>query len=836
MNFWAKFTQILRNFNFKFAELRVKIWSKFTLFCSKIHAKICAFFKGVNLKNFVNFLPQKFTNSRPKFKFLSKKFTRNFTPKNANLKSKFTLKNSLKFTAFFIFFALFLSVIFIYFSFDINALQKGFESRYSKVLLDKNEQILSAFINESEQWHLSAKAVPKRLEIAVIEYEDKDFYSHFGVDFSAIARAFLKNFTRSKKSGASTISMQVVKLFEKNERTYLNKFGEIIKAIKLDATLNKSEILSLYLNNAPYGGNLVGFASAILFYFDKAPSELSWSEAALLAVLPNAPGLMNLEKNKATLKAKRDRLLRRLFEKNYFNETSLKLALAEPLPRFKPRKNHAAHLAVQLLNDEQRQVVSSIDKNLQVKFEQKTKEFAARLNEKGIKNVAVLLADTKSYKALAYVGSQDFYDENLGQVNGVIAKRSVGSTLKPFLYALAIDEGLICGDSLLLDVPTFFANFSPQNANKKYYGLVRAKEALQRSLNVPFVSLLQSYGYEKFFFELKKFVGFEDEDYARYGLSLILGTKEMSLVDLVKLYLALGNYGKMAPLSFLKDENLDENSSKIQQIFSPGAAYLTLDALQELKRAGLEQYNAAQKLVAWKTGTSYGRKDAWAMGTTPRYTLGVWVGNFTGEANANLFGVSVAGELFFELLGLLDDTNEPFAQSGVKPLKIDAATGYRYDLNVSAASTLYPNEAKALRVSPFLKKVYEFNGRELNSLDRDFASAKSVIKLNLPENALAFFSEAKISINSSKNVKILYPKNALRIVATRDLHGSNALIVRVANLRGERLFWYLNGALIFDGTDKSHALNLSSGKYELFIISQSGESDKITFWVEKNSR
>ena len=774
----------------------VNFSKKFT----QLQAKIHAFLKGVNF--FKGF----------KFSF------------------KFNIKNSLKLTFFLIFLCLFLSTLFVYFSFSVNELQRGFESRYSKVLFDRNKVVLSAFINEKEQWHLSENIIPKKLEIAVIEYEDKKFNSHFGVDFLALTRAFFKNFTRAKKSGASTISMQVIKLYEQNERTYLNKVSEIIKAIKLDATLSKDEILRLYLNNAPYGGNLVGFSSAILFYFDKDPLSLSWSEAALLAVLPNAPGLMNLEKNKQKLKEKRDRLLHRLFERGHFDETSLKLALAEPLPSFKPRRNLAPHLALRLLNDTQKQAISSIDKNLQSKFEQKVKEFSVKLARQGIANVAVLLADTKTRKVLAYLGSQDFYDEqNLGQVNGVVAKRSVGSTLKPILFALAMDEGLICTESLLLDVPTFFSNFKPQNANKKYYGLIRASEALQRSLNVSFVSLLQSYGYERFFYEIKDFVGFDDEDYARYGLSFILGTKEMSLEELTELYLGLANYGELAEISYLRDENLSIKT----QMFSKGSAYLTLEALKELKRVGVEEYNQKDKIVSWKTGTSYGRKDAWALGVTPLYTLGVWVGNFTGEANANLYGVSIAGELFFELLGLLDELNLDFLPSeDLISLKIDAPTGYRYDLNVSSTQTLYPRDAKALRVSPFLKKSYEFKGRELNSLDKDFAKAEPKIKLNLPPHALAFFEEAKLSLDKNKALKILYPSSNLHLVSTRDLDKKNALIVRVANLKNERLFWYLNNALIYEGFDKSLALNLKPSKYQLFIISQSGDSDRVSFVVE----
>lgn len=750
----------------------------------------------------------------------------------------FSAKKTLKFTAVLTLLMLFFSILFIFLNFSPNALQQGFEKRYSKVLFDKDEQILSAFINEEEQWHLKANSVPKRLKIAAIEYEDKRFYSHFGVDFSALFRAFVKNLSKDKRSGASTISMQVIKLYERNERTYLNKFSEIIKALRLERSLKKDEILSLYLNNAPYGGNLVGFSSAILFYFDKKPEDLSWSEAALLAVLPNAPGLMNLEKNKIKLKAKRNALLHKLCEKGHFDKDILRLALAEPLPSFKPRKNLAPHLALRLLNDKQKQAFSSIDKNLQMKFEQKTKEFSINLARQGIKNVAVLLADTKTRKVLAYVGSQDFYDsENLGQVNGIVAKRSVGSTLKPILFALAIDDGLICTESLLLDVPTFFSNFNPQNANKKYYGLIRAQEALQKSLNVPFVSLLQSYGYESFFYKMKDFVGFDDEDFNKYGLSFILGTKEMSLEELVRLYLGLANYGELAEISYLQDENLSTNLAKNanskRRMFSKGSAYLTLDTMKELKRVGVEQFNQRDKIVSWKTGTSYGRKDAWALGATPRYTLGVWAGNFTGEANANLYGVSVAGELFFELLNLLDGVSEEFAASDdLMQLKIDSATGYRYDLPVKFSFAPYPKDAKALRVSPYLKKVFEFEGVEVDSRHLNFKNATPKIKLDLPLHALAFLKESGVKFEKSKSVKILYPTKNLHIVATRDLHAKNALIVRVANLKDENLFWYLNNSLVYEGKDKSKEFDLKAGKYELFIISQSGQSDEISFWVE----
>ncbi|HEB9312142.1 TPA: penicillin-binding protein 1C [Campylobacter coli] len=740
------------------------------------------------------------------------------------------MKNALKIFSFLLLFFL-AYVFYVYFSFDKNTLLDDFKSRYSKILYDKNGEILSVFLNNEEQWHIKSTDIPKRLKIAVINYEDRKFYSHFGVDFLALMRAFVNNFNSTQRSGASTISMQTIKLWDKKDRTYFNKFNEIIQSFALENAFSKDEILKLYLSNAPYGGNLVGYEAAILFYFDKNPKDLTWAQAALLAILPNQPGLINLEKNKTKLLNKRNKLLAKLYERKLINKDIYELSLKEPLPNFKPRKNIAPHLALRLLNDDNKEIFSSIDKKIQLKIEKKAKEFSYTLQQKGIQNLAIILADTKTRKVLAYVGSQDFYDmANLGQINGNTAKRSVGSTLKPFLYALSIDEGIIAPESILLDVPTFFSNFNPQNANKKYYGIISAREALQRSLNVPFVSLLQDYGYEKFFYKLKTFLNFEDENYKRYGLSLILGTKELSLEDLVKLYLGLANYGELANLSFIRDENL----SGVTRMFSKGSAYLTLEAMKELQRVGLENYNK-EKIISWKTGTSYGRKDAWAIGATPKYTLGVWVGNFNGEANANLYGVSIAGDLLFEILGLLDEVDLEFAPSDdLMTIKLDSISKYRYDenLNTSYIHTLYPKEANILRTSPFLKKVYEYQGKELDSKDIHFKDAKAFIKLDLPAYALHFFQQRNFKFSSKKGVNIIYPKDNLKLILARDLNGMKGLVAKVANLNNEKLFWYLNQKLIYEGNENTQNLNLKEGKYQLFIISQSGEQDTVWFEIK----
>lgn len=740
------------------------------------------------------------------------------------------MKGKILKSSIFIGLLLFLFLVFVFFSFDEKELLQTFNSRYSKVLYDKNKEILSAFINDDEQWHIRSDDIPSRLKTAVIEYEDKNFYSHFGVDFLAILRALKNNILTDKRSGASTISMQVVKLGSDNQRTYLNKVKEIIQSLALETKLTKDEILKLYLNNAPYGGNLVGFASAIRFYFDKNPKDLSWSEAAVLAVLPNSPGLISLEKNDDKLLLKRNALLKKLFLKGHMQEDIYKLSLLEPLPKFKPRRNLAPHLAQELLNSKQKELISSIDKSVQERFERKAKEYSIYLKQLGIQNLAILLLDTKTSKALAYVGSQDFYDTHLGQINGVVAKRSAGSTLKPFLYALAIDDGLIAPKSILLDVPTFFSNFNPQNANKKHYGLVSAKESLRRSLNVPFVALLKDYGYDKFFFKMKDFLNFEDEDYDKYGLSFILGTKEFSLEELTKLYLALGNYGMFGEISYKEQEQ----SPQKRQIFSQGSAYLTLEALNNLQRVGLEQYNKNNKIISWKTGTSYGRKDAWAIGTSVNYTLGVWVGNFSGEANANLYGVSIAGDLFFELLSLLDNTNLAFKKpDDLKLIKLDFLTGYRYDNKGAYMEDLYPKQAKVLRTSPFLKTFYEYEGEKITSLHSNFKDAQAVLRLDLPLNAVSFLKQERMSVKAFKSLEILYPTHNLNLILARDLNQKKGLVVKIANVKNDKLYYYLNENLIYEGYKNELELDLNPGTYKLYVVNQQGESDLRTFTVAR---
>ncbi|RDU71003.1 penicillin-binding protein 1C [Helicobacter aurati] len=765
-------------------------------------------------------------------------------------------------------FVLMLATLYEYFSFDpflysvkLSGYTREFEKNsnidpffpfYSKTVLDRNKEILSIFLNNQQQWHLNSEdTIPSKLKESVLLYEDKRFYNHHGIDILAVLRTIKNNMTRSKMAGASTITMQVIKILESNPRTFRNKLRESIHALRLESLYSKDTILAMYLNNVPYGGNIVGFKTASLLYFGRLPNDMTWAQSALLAVLPNQPGVINISRNRSLLQARRDALLKRLHEKGLIDSDLLRLALREPLPKAaKFHKNVAQHLALRVIkenNGQQAILQTTIDKKIQTRFEEKAKQYQVKLARKGITNLCALLLDTKSREVLAYVGSQDFLDiDNYGQIDGIRAKRSPGSLLKPLLYGLSIDSGLIAPESLLIDVPLFFSNFNPRNASNKHYGVISARNALILSLNVPFVRLLQEYGMDNFFYTLKDILHFSDGNPAHYGLSLILGTKELSVEDIAKIYLGIANGGEFGRFYY----SLPIEREATKRFLSRGASYLTLDAIKNLSRSGIENFHKEQKIFSWKSGTSYGKKDAWAAGSSPKYTLVVWVGNFTGEGNANLSGVESAGSLLFELLGELNDTQQEFSipQDSMQSVLLDKMTGYRYnpefyDFHIESLKALLPRDSKPLRVSPFLRKVYLDKGlqREIDSIDNDFVRAIPAIRLFLPTNVLDYYSAQNVDISTfittkqKENawLKFIYPTNHLKIIQPKDIDSTKEMIVRIANLKNQQVHWYHNKQYLGILQGNTQNLHLSLGVHELSIIGADGSTANVRFSIEK---
>ncbi len=517
--------------------------------------------------------------------------------------------------------------------------------------------LLHATLSKDDKWRLYTELseISPLLKKTIIHKEDRFFYYHFGVNPVSVVRAFFQNLTQRRRiSGASTITMQVVRLLEPRARTYTSKAIETFRALQLEWHYSKDEILQLYLNLIPYGGNVEGVKAAARLYFQCAPEQLSLAQVVALAIVPNRPSSWALGKNNAALLKARNRWLRRLAEEGVFSAAQVADALAEPLQaEYRPMPRQAPHLSRRLIqqNADTWAIVSTLDARLQAQTERLTKDFSARLHRLGIYNAAVLVVENKTGQVRAYVGSPNFSDSlHGGQVDGIQANRSPGSTLKPLLYGLAFDAGLLTPRMPLLDVPIDIDGYQPQNFDGQFHGKVSAETALAYSLNVPAVRLLQTLGVQTLVGALQKARFAQiDRDSEKLGLSLALGGCGVTLEELVALYLALARGGRWSSL-------LDASQDSAR-LLSEGATYMIHQVLLQVQRPDLpSDYKKSRNVpkIAWKTGTSYGRHDAWSIGFSENYTIGVWLGNFSGKSSPFLTGSQVATPLLFKLFLSLD--------------------------------------------------------------------------------------------------------------------------------------------------------------------------------------
>ena len=731
-----------------------------------------------------------------------------------------------------LFILLFIYLIKVYITYNPKKLVE--EVNYSKVVLDRKGEILSVFLNNEEEFHIKYDGeVPETLKTAVINYEDKKFYSHSGVDYPRILKSFFNNMTGRKKMGASTISMQVVKLLEPKKRTYFNKLVEVVKAYKLESEFSKEEILKIYLNNVPYGSNIVGYSGAIKMYFNKEVKDLSYAEATLLAVLPNSPGILNLKKNNDKLEAKRNRLLKTLLDRKLIDERQYKFSLLEKFPnKIYYYEKKAPQFSIFLKNKYPEKIIkSTLDYNLQKKLEKIVHDYSNAMKDVGINNAAVLVVNNKTKEVLAYVASQDFYDKrNNGEIDGLQAKRSPASLLKPFLFALSIDDGLIVPDSIYPDVPIYFGNFYPKNSSNTFTGMVKIDEALIKSLNIPFVKLLSDYGVDRFYYFLENNDNYPEDRFDKYGLSLILGTREMRPVDIGKLYIGLANYGKVSNLKY----TLTEDKPKEYQQFSRGASYLTLETLSRVVRPGNEKLYSEQRPISWKTGTSYGMKDAWSVGVSPDYTVLVWLGNFNQKSIFSLSGVETAGNLLFKVFNIVDINSKTFEKptDDLKEIEIDEKTGYRKFYDVESKKVFYPKDAKLLRISPYYKKIFvDENDMEIDSRSPNFDKRKEKIVIEYPiEVSNYFFLNG---VRENKNVKIAYPVQNLNIFVPKDFDGYKKVAMKLYNPNNEYVYWYLDEDYVGYSNEKEKFFELDIGKHKLTIITENGAREEVKFNINK---
>jgi len=533
---------------------------------------------------------------------------------------------------------------------------------YAVTVTDSRGEVLHAFLSKDEKWRMKANLneINPQLVKAIIQKEDRWFYFHYGVNPVAVGRAVVNNLIYQRKtSGASTITMQVSRLLSPAPRTLFNKMIEAFRAVQLENRYSKKEILEMYLNLIPYGGNIEGVKAASVLYLDKLPADLSLAECVTLCIIPNRPNSLRPGYDNDLIRRERNKWLTR-FEKNkVFKKEIINDALNEPVEM---KRQAAPALITQLAYrlKEQYPTIENIHSTLQAPLQHKVQSlvynYSKRKSLQSIYNASAIVIDNKNHKVVAYIGSADFKDQlHHGQVDGVNAVRSPGSSLKPLIYAMAFDKGLATPMTVINDVPVNYMGYNPENYNSKFNGRVTVDFALSHSLNIPAVKILNQLGVPTVTQALIK-SGFSsiEKSKNKLGLSLALGGCGVRLFELTNMYAAFANNGVYQKLKYVEADSLNSDTIRI---ISPGAAYLTTEILSKITRPDLPD-NYANLLriphIAWKTGTSYGRRDAWSIGYNKRFTVGVWLGNYNGSGVAELSGASVATPLLFDIFNAID--------------------------------------------------------------------------------------------------------------------------------------------------------------------------------------
>ncbi len=746
-------------------------------------------------------------------------------------------------------------------------------------MLSSDDQLLGARIAPDGQWRFPpADSIPTKFETTILLFEDEYFFQHPGVNPVSLVRATWQNLAARKVvSGGSTLTMQTVRMaLENQRRTYAQKLLELFLSLKLDLLYSKKEILNLYAYHAPFGGNVVGLSAASWRYFGRPPHQLSWSETASLAVLPNSPSAVFPGKNEALFRAKRNALLEKLKDRGYLSNDELLLAKAEPLPgKVKPLPNEAFHLLQRAEKEGQAgtTVQSSIDFNLQRQVKEKTDRYAEQMAYNEVHNAAAIVIDIATGETLAYVGNSFPNGEESnhhGQfVDIITARRSPGSLLKPFLYAASLDEGLLLPKELLPDIPLFYRGFAPQNFDKKYRGAVPADEALASSLNVPFVFLLREYGYEKFHQKLQQ-IGMTslDKPANHYGLSIILGGAESTLWELTGMFAGmartLSNYPNRpynhgySSLDYLPNtyqhRAIDSNNERLEAhgpLAAPSIMY-AFQAMQQLRRpeemTGSEMYGSYRP-IAWKTGTSYGFKDAWAIGLNDRYVVGVWTGNADGEGRPGLTGIRSASPLMFSIFELLDGDavfDQPFGSATALCQSSGLIAGENCPVHVSINLPDYLQQGKKCNYHHLLH-LDQLQTHQVSSTCYSVDQMRSQPWFVLPAVQAWYYKQyhsgyqepppflpACEGANSTGFMELIYPREFTKVYVPNEQDGQPGLAIFEAAHRNQAstIFWHLDDTYV-GSTQLSHQMGLhpKAGAHVLTLVDEAGNELSQAFEV-----
>jgi len=757
-----------------------------------------------------------------------------------------------------------------------------FKDPYSTAVYDKNNQLLGVKIAEDGQWRFpETQKISPKFEACILNFEDQRFYYHFGIDPIAIIRAIKQNISSGKiKSGGSTISMQTIRIARKGkERTYYQKLIEVILAFRLELSYSKKEILQLYASHAPFGGNTVGIEAAAWRYFERSPEQLSWAENAMLAVLPNSPSLINTAKNREILKEKRDFLLKKLYTKNIISEEEYELAILEPIPEHpNPYPMHAYHLvnrAAKEFPNNNSKIETTIDINLQKQINEIVNIYNQRYKANHIYNIACLVLEVESGKTLAYVGNADINSETPEKAIDMIkANRSSGSILKPFLYAAALSAGEILPKTLLRDTPLRIGSFSPENFDKSFDGAVPASEALARSLNIPFVLLLKEYGIAKFIYVLKS-LGLKsvNKSSEHYGLSLILGGAETSLWDICSAYASMArslkNYNKYQSkysksdyheASYIKNAELNEQEDLRDWSFlSASSIWFTFEAMSSVNRPAEEKqwrtFSSKQK-ISWKTGTSFGFKDAWSVAVTPDYVVGVWVGNASGEGRNGITGLRVAAPVLFDIINILPSYKNwfeiPYDDMILAP--VCKQSGYLAGENCCDIDSVWiSTRGINTNICPYHQKIYldQSETFRVNSDCYPVNLMKEKSYFILPPSMEAYFinsnywyqslppflEDCSQQLNVSEQIELIYPTNLSRVLIPIEMTGDTLqAIFKVSHRNPEtKVYWYIDEKY-YGFTKDFHEMGfkLKPGNYTLNLMDENGYKISKKFKVISN--
>ncbi|EKT4549730.1 penicillin-binding protein 1C [Flavobacterium psychrophilum] len=738
-----------------------------------------------------------------------------------------------------------------------------FQEPYSTVIESKEGELLGAKIAHDGQWRFPAQdSVPYKFKKCIVYFEDEYFYKHPGFNPVAMVNAIKQNQKAGKVvRGGSTLTQQVIRLSRKGKnRTYFEKVIEIILATRLELRHCKDKILELYAAHAPFGGNVVGLEMASWRYFGVQSHQLSWAESATLAVLPNAPSLIYPGKNQQKLLKKRNNLLLKLKTEGVIDAQTYELAIDEPLPQ-KPYDlpQIAPHLLQRVAkNKEGTRLKTTVDIALQNRINQIAKYYYNQYKQNEVNNLAIIVIDIKTRNIISYVGNSPTDLNHQKDVDIIEAPRSTGSILKPLLYAEMLDEGELLPNTLVADIPTQISGYTPQNFNLTFDGAVPAHRALSRSLNIPSVLMLQDFGVNKFYEELQRF---KLRDISKspdhYGLSLILGGAESNLWDLCRTYAGLsstidyfnknnGNYRTKEFVELNYDHNFTPDfgyDSKQKTILGAGAIWQTYNAMEEVNRPEGDEawkfYDSSLK-IAWKTGTSFGNRDAWAIGTNARYVVGVWVGNASGEGRPTLTGVTSAAPILFDVFNLLP-RQKWFGMPLLDLTEVEVCklSGHLAQEDCPKIKQLVSLKGKTTSICPYHKTVHlDKTGKyRVNSSCENVENIMTKKWFVLPPVMEWYYKNQHVDYlplppyrsdcagTLTPSMDFIYPKTNSKIYLTKNFNSEiQPVILKIAHSNREtEVYWYIDN--VYKGSTKTfHEMPITptQGFHYITVIDESG--------------